>query len=262
MLLSAGSLSSSAAIWRHNARQSLLPPPRCRQRRLSRPSRGDRAQRKTGHPPHRLQRGGPHSAFIHQPVEGLQMLLFLLGHVAGWCRRWRPHFAALQHRKLAFINAAPRHIRRHDPPGSWLRCRAQRRAPAVWVYAACLRLNSKAPVPAIRNEKIALYAASDRPNRLQVTALQLTSGAGAPEPNHIGMATVQAAVPAESPIAGLPDKRRSGPTQSSSHNQPGQRACIVCAGSANQTRFPQWPRRYAASAASGTFHRAQDDAKY
>ena len=43
---------------------------------------GGRAQRKTGDAPHRLQRGGPHLAFIHQLVEGLQMALFLLGHVA------------------------------------------------------------------------------------------------------------------------------------------------------------------------------------
>ena len=60
-----------------------------------------RAQRKTGDAPEWLQRGGPHPAFIDQGIEGFEMLLFLLSHVAngGFAG------AALQHGKLAFVNA-------------------------------------------------------------------------------------------------------------------------------------------------------------
>ena len=146
---------------------------------------GGRAQRKTGHAPQGLQRGGPHAALIHQPVEGLQVPLFLLGHVLDGLDTGRRTLAPFQHRKLAFINphraifAGMIHPDHRFDVGRGAR---RGRLCCLAVYAACLRLNRNAPVPAIRNEKIALYPASDRPNRLQVTTLQLTCGARAPEP--------------------------------------------------------------------------------
>ena len=66
---------------------------------------GGSAQRETGDAPHRLQRGGPHLAFIDQVIEGFQVALFLLGHVLDGFDAALGAPAAPEHRKLAFIDA-------------------------------------------------------------------------------------------------------------------------------------------------------------
>ena len=59
------------------------------------------AEREAGGVPDRRQRGRPHAPFDDQPVEGLEMLLFLFGHPADRLA----DRAVAEHGKLAGIDA-------------------------------------------------------------------------------------------------------------------------------------------------------------
>ena len=64
-----------------------------------------RAKGETGHVPQGRQCGGADTAFIDQCVEGVQVLLLLLGHMGNHFDRRACAGAGPHHRKLAFIDA-------------------------------------------------------------------------------------------------------------------------------------------------------------
>ena len=139
-----GPCPSAPRSARHNVRRSLLPPPRCRQRRLSRPTAAVAAPRAK---PATRHTGSSAVGRTRRSFTSRSKALRWRCSCSAMCRMVstlaaRPCGASAP--RAGLHRCAPRHIRRHDPPGSWTRCPVARTGRGgLLLYASCLRLSRK-----------------------------------------------------------------------------------------------------------------------